>query len=241
MRGERLRASWYKKSQNLRDQASRLEKIDTNDSASNVQVNGLDTDAEESTISNISNNILSETIGENSYPKSKPNQNANETIETQICILLSVLNRNRYLDIRVRGFWERQRSAFFDVRVCHPNADSYCEQKPEQIYKQHENEKKRQYGSRVMEVEQGTFTPLIFSITGGMGAECKLYHKRLVELSAIKKGESYATTMQWVRAKVSSALIGSALLCLRGSPSIGRTIETSDTDFSEQNAIARIT
>ena len=28
------------------------------------------------------------------------------------------------LDIHARGFWERQRSAFFDVRVFHPNADS---------------------------------------------------------------------------------------------------------------------
>lgn len=28
------------------------------------------------------------------------------------------------LDIRARGFWESQRSAFFGVRVCHPNADS---------------------------------------------------------------------------------------------------------------------
>ncbi|CAH3186781.1 unnamed protein product [Porites evermanni] len=28
------------------------------------------------------------------------------------------------LDIHARGFWERQRSALFDVRVCHPNADS---------------------------------------------------------------------------------------------------------------------
>ena len=27
------------------------------------------------------------------------------------------------LDIHARGFWENQRSAFFDVRVCHPNAD----------------------------------------------------------------------------------------------------------------------
>ena len=145
------------------------------------------------------------------------------------------------LDIRARGFWERQRSAFFDVRVCHPNADSYREQNPEQIYKQHENQKKRQYSSRVMEVEQVTFTPLIFSSTGGMGAECKLYHKRLLELLAIKKGGSYATTMQLVRAKVSFALIRSALLCLRGSRSIRRTIETSDIDFSEQNAAARIT
>ena len=76
-----------------------------------------------------------------------------------------------------------------------------------------------------MEVEQGIFTPLIFSSTGGMGAECKLYHKRLVKLLALKKGESYATPMQWVRAKVSFALIGSALLCLRGSRSIRRTIK----------------
>ena len=29
------------------------------------------------------------------------------------------------LDIHARGFWEIQRSAFFDVRVFHPNADSY--------------------------------------------------------------------------------------------------------------------
>ena len=25
--------------------------------------------------------------------------------------------------IHARGFWERQQSAFFDVRVCHPNAE----------------------------------------------------------------------------------------------------------------------
>ena len=46
------------------------------------------------------------------------------------------------LDIHARGFWERQRSAFFDVRVCHPNADSYRDLTPKQIYKKHENEKK---------------------------------------------------------------------------------------------------
>ena len=29
------------------------------------------------------------------------------------------------LDIRARGFWDLQSSAFFDVRVCRPNAESY--------------------------------------------------------------------------------------------------------------------
>ena len=28
------------------------------------------------------------------------------------------------LDVHARGFWEKQRSAFFDVRVCYPNAES---------------------------------------------------------------------------------------------------------------------
>ena len=43
------------------------------------------------------------------------------------------------LDVHARGFWERQRSAFFDVRVCHPNAESFKELTPKQIYRMHEN------------------------------------------------------------------------------------------------------
>ena len=39
------------------------------------------------------------------------------------------------LDIHARGFWERQRSAFFEIRLCHPNADSYRDLTPEQVYK----------------------------------------------------------------------------------------------------------
>ena len=34
------------------------------------------------------------------------------------------------LDVHCRGFWERQRAAFFDIRVCHPNADSYRDLRP---------------------------------------------------------------------------------------------------------------
>ena len=29
------------------------------------------------------------------------------------------------VDIKAKGFWSRQQSAFFDVRVFHPNAPSY--------------------------------------------------------------------------------------------------------------------
>ena len=63
---------------------------------------------------------------------------------------------------------------------------------PNEIYRQHETEKKHKYASRILEVEQATFAPLVFSTTGGMGAECKRYHSRLAELVAAKMGESYA-------------------------------------------------
>ena len=94
-------------------------------------------------------------------------------------------------------------------------------------YRLHENEKKRQYSSRVLDIEHGTFTPLIFTTTGGMGKECLSYHSRLAELIAIKKGEDYAKTISWIRARTSFALLRSALICLRGT----RSTERKSWDF----------
>ena len=76
------------------------------------------------------------------------------------------------LDIHARGFWERQKTTLFDITVCHPNADSYEDLTPEQVYRLHENEKKRLYERRVLEVEQASFTPLVFTTTGDLGREC---------------------------------------------------------------------
>ena len=101
--------------------------------------------------------------------------------------------------------------------MCHPNADSYRDLTPKQIYEKHENEKKRQYAERVMEIEQETFTSLVFTTTGGKADECVKYHSRLAELIANKKGESYSSAISWIRAKVSFAIVRSATLCLRGS------------------------
>ena len=86
--------------------------------------------------------------------------------------------------------------------MCHPNADSYRDLTPKQIYKKHENEKKRPYAERVMEIEQGTltFTPLVFTTTGGMADEYVKYHSRLEELIANKKGKSYSSANSRKRA-----------------------------------------
>ena len=96
------------------------------------------------------------------------------------------------------------------------------------------------YSRRVLEVEQGTFTPLVFTSTGGMADECKRFHSRLAELLALKKGDDYATTISWIRAKVSFAILRSALLCLRGTRSKRRAANISDIDITSESAQARI-
>ena len=115
--------------------------------------------------------------------------------------------------------------------MCHPDPDSYRDLNLKKIYRIHENEKKRKYNSRVTEIEQGTFTPLVFTTTVGMADESLRYHSRLAELLSAKKQESYATTISWVRAKVSFAILRSALLCLRGSRTPRRrNLDVKDRD-----------
>ena len=40
------------------------------------------------------------------------------------------------LDIRAKGFWSRQKDAFFDVKVFHPNASSYRSTNITALYRQ---------------------------------------------------------------------------------------------------------
>ena len=70
-----------------------------------------------------------------------------------------------------------------------------------------------------MEIKQGTFTPLVFTTTGGMADEYVKYHSRLAELIANKKGETYSSAVSWIKAKVSFAIVRSAIPCLKGSRS----------------------
>ena len=44
-----------------------------------------------------------------------------------------------------------------------------------------------------------------------------MYHNRLAQLIATKKGEQYAKTISWIGTRTSFALLRSTLVCLRGS------------------------
>ena len=121
------------------------------------------------------------------------------------------------LDVSARSVWARNQRAFFDIRVFHPNARRYQKQSLRQTYITNEKEKKRHYNERVLQTENGTFTPIVFSVFGGMGNECKTFFKRLASLLSDKRLENLATVTTWVRKRVCFALLRSVLLCLRGS------------------------
>ena len=88
-------------------------------------------------------------------------------------------------------------------------------------------------------VERGTFTPLVFTTTGGMSDECQRYHSRLAELLAVKKQENYTSTITWIRTRVSFAILRSALVCPRGSRSKRRTAPNiQETDLKLEVSVA---
>ena len=77
-------------------------------------------------------------------------------------------------------------------------------------------EKKREYSARVREIEHGSFTPLVFSSTGGLGHEAKVFYKRLASLLSIKWDRSYSNTLTWIRCCLSFSLLRSSIRCIRG-------------------------
>ena len=77
------------------------------------------------------------------------------------------------LDISARGFWQAGQMAFLDVRVFNPNAKRYANIELSKAYEINEKEKKKTYNERTLQVEHGSFTPLVMSATGGMSRECK--------------------------------------------------------------------
>ena len=121
------------------------------------------------------------------------------------------------LDVSANGFWgSKYEKTFLDVRVFNPYARSYKNIDIEKCYKRHESEKKKMYEERILNVEHSTFTPLVFSVTGGMSRECTRFFKRLALMIAEKREQSYAETLGWLRCCIS---LRSCIQCIRSARS----------------------
>ncbi len=90
------------------------------------------------------------------------------------------------LDITANGFWgSRFEKTYFDVQVFNPYAPSNRMSSLSATYRKHENIKKRAYEQRVREVEHSSFTPIVLSLTGGLGNAAFTCYKRLASLLSV--------------------------------------------------------
>ena len=123
------------------------------------------------------------------------------------------------VDIKAGGFWNknRQECAYFDVRVFYPHASSYRNIPTARVYRRHEQQKRSAYEERIRHVDRGSFTPLVFSSSGGSSPACTTALKRLASLLAEKRDTTYTEAISWLRCRLSFSLLRSSILCLRGS------------------------
>ena len=126
---------------------------------------------------------------------------------------------NARVDISASNVWSSSDRASFDVRVYNPFSSTYIRSTLKASHQRNEQEKRRQYDSRIRTVEHGTFTPLVFTIAGGMGPAATTFYKRLASNLSVHHNKPYSHTLNWLRCRLSFSLLRSAILCLRGARS----------------------
>ena len=122
-------------------------------------------------------------------------------------------------DIRAAGFWTRMEEAFFDVRIFHANAPSNKSKTVREACEHHERLKKLEYEERIVNVDRGSFCPLVFSTTGAIGPLCERFLKRLAGKISDLENSNYSEVMAFLRCRISFALLRSAVMCIRGARS----------------------
>ena len=136
------------------------------------------------------------------------------------------------VDISARGFWTRGQKAFVDIRIFEPMAACHRNLSLEAAHKRNEQEKERSYSERIRNVDHGSFTPLVFTTSGGMGPKAKCFYSRLANVMAEKKHQPRNHIVAWMRCRLSFSLLRSALLCLRGTRYSSNThTDTSSLDY----------
>ena len=144
----------------------------------------------------------------------------------------SISSDDACLDIVAENFWGHNRQkTYFDVRVFNPFCATLSKVPLPQCYRRAELEKKRAYEQRIREIEFGSFSPLVFSTTGGLGSTATVVFKRLASLIADK--QPYSKTLFWLRCKVSFSLLIGQLSCA----SVVRALLTTGHNISSKHQL----
>ena len=119
-------------------------------------------------------------------------------------------------DWSVRGFWDSQRTALFDVCIFNADACSFRNQSLQTIFQMKKHIKKSKY-CQAAEARRASFTPIIASCEAIFDNEAEVYFKRLATILSKKWSSNYSKALCYIRARMQVCIIRSVSLCLRGS------------------------
>ena len=83
------------------------------------------------------------------------------------------------------------------LREFNPFAPSHLKRNLQKVFAGYEKEKRKQYNSRVIEVEHGSFTPLVFSAYRGSSQETERFIKELSVKLATKDNQELSVVTNW--------------------------------------------
>ena len=70
------------------------------------------------------------------------------------------------------------------------------------MYRFHESRKKEEYNARLLEIEKGTFIPLVFSCFGGAAPEAEHFIKKLAKMISEKRDVPYSQMVSFIRRRI---------------------------------------
>lgn len=138
------------------------------------------------------------------------------------------------LDVAARGVWSKtdMSKLFIDVRIFNSRAPTNKCLSVEKVLKKHEDEKKRAYGERILQVEKSYFTPVVFSTSGIIGNEADKFYKQVANRLSDKTGQSYADSIRYIRQRLSFCLLKTLVVSLRGHRGCSPKRFTDRNDFN---------
>ena len=105
----------------------------------------------------------------------------------------------------------------------------------EETFSHHEREKARQYSDRIVNVEHGSFTPIIFSTHGDYSQLTSRFIYQLAKLISQKRNICFSESKSWLNSKLSNLVARLTILCIRGSRKI-RPPNAEDISIAVSNA-----
>ncbi|KAG0729125.1 hypothetical protein GWK47_030958 [Chionoecetes opilio] len=102
------------------------------------------------------------------------------------------------VDICARGFWTRGQRTFLDIGSSTRWPPPIVSSPSRLSTTGNELEKIRAYGDRILQVDHGTFTPLVFNHIWRHGPKARAL-SRLADLMSVKKHQPRSSVAAWMR------------------------------------------